>query len=67
MATLATQPAREEPIITDTEQASISERIDPSHDRIAALAYAYWLESGSREGADQENWLRAEQELIGKE
>jgi len=59
MATLATQLAYEEPIISET--------IDPTHERIAALAYAYWLKGGCPDGADEENWLRAEQELIGSQ
>jgi Protein of unknown function (DUF2934) len=55
MSTPATQLAYEEPITSET--------VDPSHERIAALAYAYWLESGRAEGADEQNWLKAEQAL----
>ena len=67
MATLATQPAYEEPMILDTEEPTIFITTDPTHEQIAALAYAYWQESGCREGADEENWLRAEQELIANQ
>ncbi|MGA7412262.1 MAG: DUF2934 domain-containing protein [Bryobacteraceae bacterium] len=72
MASLATQTAYEEamileieePIISAAEEPIISATMDPTHEQIAALAYSYWQESGCRDGADKENWLRAEQELI---
>jgi len=77
MATLATQPALEELIISETidpTQIAALELIDenqpsadiaaPSYNQIAVLAYAYWQERGCTEGTDQENWLRAEQELM---
>jgi len=74
MATLATQPAYEEPIILDTEEIIsdtdepiIAKSTAPAHERIAVLAYAYWQESGCPEGTDEENWLRAEQELIASQ
>jgi len=37
--------------------------IHPTHEDIAALAYAQWQEKGRPEGAHEEHWLRAEQEL----
>ena len=67
MATLATQPAYEEPAIVDSEEPVISDTIDITHEQIATLAYAHWQESGCCEGADEENWLRAEQELIANQ
>jgi hypothetical protein len=35
----------------------------PSYADIAARAYALFLERGAEHGSDQEDWLRAEQEL----
>jgi len=35
----------------------------PTHEDIAALAYAHWQENGCPEGTHEEHWLRAEQEL----
>ena len=75
MATVATQlsseeriiSATEEPMISDTGEPIISDTIDATHEQIAARAYSYWLESGCLEGADEENWLRAEQELTGNQ
>jgi len=37
-----------------------------SHEQIAALAHRYWTERGKQHGHDAEDWLRAEQELLGK-
>jgi hypothetical protein len=37
--------------------------VHPTHENIAALAYALWQEDGCPEGTDKEHWLRAEQEL----
>ncbi|MBX5496223.1 MAG: DUF2934 domain-containing protein [Bryobacteraceae bacterium] len=36
----------------------------PDREEIAALAYQYWLEGGRREGTAEEDWIRAEQELL---
>ena len=38
----------------------------PTHDEIAELARKYWAERGHVEGHQEEDWLRAEQELRGK-
>ena len=35
-----------------------------SHDEIARLAYAYWEARGRRHGSHQEDWYRAERELL---
>jgi hypothetical protein len=39
--------------------------ITPSHDEIAQLAQKYWAERGWQDGYAEQDWLRAEQELIG--
>ena len=36
----------------------------PSHEEIAILAERYWAERGWQEGAAEQDWLRAEQELL---
>ncbi len=38
----------------------------PSHEEIAALAAQYWAERGWQDGAAEQDWLRAEQELLAK-
>jgi hypothetical protein len=40
-----------------------SSEIHPTHEDIATLAYAQWQKNGHPEGAHEEDWLRAEQEL----
>ena len=36
----------------------------PSHEEIAALARQYWAERGHAEGHAEQDWLRAERELM---
>jgi Protein of unknown function (DUF2934) len=36
------------------------------HDQIASLAYALWQERGRPEGSPDEDWLRAERELLAQ-
>jgi hypothetical protein len=36
------------------------------HDEIAVLAHRFWIERGFQHGHDAEDWLRAEQQLLGK-
>jgi len=38
----------------------------PSHEEIARLAYACWEARGRHHGADQEDWYRAERELLSQ-
>ncbi len=38
----------------------------PSHEQISELARKYWAERGYKDGHQEEDWLRAEQELRGK-
>jgi hypothetical protein len=44
----------------------VSSEIHPTHEDIAALAYAQWQEKGCPEGTHEEQWLGAEQELTAK-
>ena len=37
----------------------------PGFDEIARLAYSYWEARGYQDGSPEEDWLRAEQELLG--
>lgn len=36
----------------------------PTHEEIARLAEKYWAERGHRDGHAEQDWLRAEQELL---
>lgn len=46
--------------------AKITEIRPVTHDEIAALAHRFWAERGFQHGHDAEDWLRAEQALLGK-
>jgi hypothetical protein len=45
-------------------KASITNTV--THDDIARLAHKFWAERGGQHGHDAEDWLRAEQTLLGK-
>ena len=45
-------------------KASVAKSV--SHEEIAALAHRFWNERGRKHGHDAEDWLRAEQALLGK-
>ena len=36
----------------------------PTHEEIALLALQYWAERGRQDGLAEQDWLRAEQELM---
>jgi hypothetical protein len=36
----------------------------PTHEEIAELAYQYWKEREGGEGNSEDDWLRAEQDLV---
>jgi ABC-type uncharacterized transport system auxiliary subunit len=38
--------------------------IRPTHDQIAALAQKFWAERGYTDGLAEQDWLRAERELM---
>jgi hypothetical protein len=39
--------------------------VTPTHEEIAQLARKYWAERGWQDGFAEQDWLRAEQELMG--
>jgi len=50
--------------MTDTNAA---DRLHPSRDQIAGLAYAFYEARGRRDGEDVADWLAAEQQLTGRD
>lgn len=46
--------------------AKVTEIRAVTHEEIAALAHRFWAERGFQHGHDAEDWLRAEQTLLGK-
>jgi len=41
-------------------------RHKPTHQEIAALAHELWVERGSPEGSAEEDWLKAEEQLMSE-
>ncbi len=50
---------------SNVESITRSNGVGPSHDQISELARKYWAERGYEDGHQEEDWLRAEQELRG--
>jgi hypothetical protein len=46
---------------TRSSQAPVS-----NHERIALLAYSYWEQRGNSGGSPEEDWFRAEREILGQ-
>ena len=47
------------------EAVDIAASRTPSYEEIAQLAERYWAERGWQDGYAEQDWLRAEQELLG--
>lgn len=55
------------PSATATKAAnveSVEVAYSPKQEDIAALAYSYWVSRGCQGGTPEEDWLRAERELL---
>ena len=52
---------------TTAKKKTVAERVTattPSHEEIARLAEQYWAERGRQDGLAEQDWLRAERELM---
>jgi hypothetical protein len=60
---LATVPPKavEGPVLAASQ---VSEPADSDYDRIAQLAYSFWEARGGQGGSPEEDWHRAEQEVL---
>jgi hypothetical protein len=47
-----------------TAQMPISEGTVSTYERIALLAYSYWEQRGRPGGSPEEDWFRAEREIL---
>jgi hypothetical protein len=54
-------PAKKKTIVEAAESIVI---IRPTHEQIAVLAHRFWAERGYTHGAHEQDWLRAERELM---
>jgi hypothetical protein len=48
-----------------TKAVDVATSHTPSYAEIAQLAERYWAERGWQDGYAEQDWLRAEQELLG--
>jgi predicted phosphoribosyltransferase len=52
---------------TSAKKTTVAEQVTamrPSHEEIARLAEQYWAERGRQDGQAEQDWLRAERELM---
>jgi hypothetical protein len=52
---------------TTAKKQTVAEKVTattPNHEEIAHLARQYWAERGWKDGQAEQDWLRAEQELM---
>lgn len=52
--------------IESPETSAPSAEPHPDHGQIALLAYALWQQRGGPEGSPEEDWFRAERELLAR-
>jgi hypothetical protein len=52
-------------IETEKQEMSFSSAVS-IQERIALLAYSYWEQRGRPSGSPEEDWYRAEQEILGQ-
>ena len=60
----AKAPAKPRKTATKSKIAEAPAVAVPTHHEIALLAEKYWAERGWQDGAAEQDWLRAEQELM---
>lgn len=66
-ATAKPRAAAETTKTTTAKKQTVAEKViatTPNHEEIARLAQQYWAERGQQHGHDQQDWLRAERELM---
>ncbi len=64
-ATPVVQPTEAQPVAEPVQApAEVKPAVAPSHQEIAILAYHYWELRGCPFGSPEEDWFRAERELL---
>jgi Protein of unknown function (DUF2934) len=62
----ATAPKKAKSNVTQMQTAPNMTAMRISHEEIARLAHRYWAERGRQHGHHEEDWFRAERELLDK-
>jgi hypothetical protein len=58
-------PAKPRKVATKKDKAEVTHQaVMPSHEEIEELAQKYWAQRGYKDGNAEQDWLRAEQELM---
>jgi hypothetical protein len=57
-------PAKPRKTASKAVPATATKPVSISQEEIGRLAHQYWAERGHRHGNPEEDWLRAEQELL---
>ncbi len=63
---IAAKPAKATKTVKAPKAKATVTPISISHDQIAQLAHRYWAERGRQHGHHEEDWYRAERELLGR-
>src|SRR5215831_968826 len=64
--TARTLPPAETTVEPAAKSTAEPENAVPSYQQVAALAYSYWEARGYQGGSPEQDWFRAEQELLSK-
>jgi hypothetical protein len=56
------EPQKEAAGSNGTDQDALSSTVS-KNEKIALLAYSYWIQRGCQGGSSEEDWFRAEQEI----
>jgi hypothetical protein len=67
-ATTRRKPGKTAPKTTAKKKSATAKEphVMVSREEIARLAHRFWAERGRQDGHHEEDWFRAEQELLGK-
>jgi len=64
-AVKAAPVAAKKTVKSAAKTADVAAKSTPSYGEIAQLAEKFWAERGWQDGYAEQDWLRAEQELVG--
>ena len=48
------------------KKAPAKKKVAATHEEISKLAHQYYLERGGQHGSDEDDWMRAEKELLSR-
>lgn len=51
---------------TSAAKKAPAKKVAATHEEISRLAHQYYLERGGHHGSDEDDWIRAEKELLGR-